>query len=93
MIAIVTAPELAQDVAGAELLLSRHAEHRVEIGSRSDALLAFYKTGNTLISQVHNFQLYFSNKEFLLIERRYIAFITYCLVTIIGSAGTTLSVL
>nr|XP_018898887.1 PREDICTED: spectrin beta chain, non-erythrocytic 1 isoform X2 [Bemisia tabaci] len=53
MIAIVTAPELAQDVAGAELLLSRHAEHRVEIGSRSDALLAFYKTGNTLISQGH----------------------------------------
>ena len=30
MIAKVTAPDLAQDVAGAEALLSRHQEHRAE---------------------------------------------------------------
>ncbi|XP_039289552.1 LOW QUALITY PROTEIN: spectrin alpha chain, non-erythrocytic 1-like [Nilaparvata lugens] len=53
MIAKVTAPELAHDVPGAEMLLSRHTEHRAEINSRADAFTAFYKTGNTLISQGH----------------------------------------
>lgn len=52
MIAKVTAPELAQDVAGAEALLSRHQEHRAEIDSRNDAFTSFYATGKILINQV-----------------------------------------
>lgn len=53
MIAKVTAPDLAQDVAGAEALLSRHQEHRAEIDSRNDAFTSFYATGNILIKQGH----------------------------------------
>lgn len=52
MIAKVTAPELVQDVAGAEVLISRHLEHQAEIGSRTDAFTAFYATGKQLINQV-----------------------------------------
>ncbi|XP_075227745.1 spectrin beta chain, non-erythrocytic 5 kst isoform X2 [Lycorma delicatula] len=53
MIAKVTSAELAHDVSGAELLISRHLEHRAEINSRSDAFTDFYATGNTLIKQGH----------------------------------------
>ncbi|XP_054271663.1 spectrin alpha chain, non-erythrocytic 1 isoform X2 [Macrosteles quadrilineatus] len=53
MIAKVTAPDLAQDVAGAEALISRHQESRAEIDSRSDAFTAFYATGRQLINQDH----------------------------------------
>lgn len=52
MIAKVTSPELAQDVAGAEALISRHMEHRAEINSREEAFSQFYTTGNALIKQV-----------------------------------------
>lgn len=52
MIAKVTSAELAQDVPGAELLISRHLEHKAEINSRSDAFTDFYATGNALIKQV-----------------------------------------
>lgn len=55
MIAKVTAPDLAQDVAGAEVLLSRHQEHRAEIETRAESFTAFYATGNTLINQVNTF--------------------------------------
>ncbi|XP_066903176.1 spectrin beta chain, erythrocytic isoform X2 [Halyomorpha halys] len=53
MIAKVTSPELAQDVAGAEALISRHMEHRAEINSREEAFSQFYTTGNALIEQGH----------------------------------------
>lgn len=52
MIAKVTAPDLAQDVAGAEALISRHQEYHAEIDSRVDAFTAFYATGRQLINQV-----------------------------------------
>ncbi|XP_073969406.1 spectrin beta chain, non-erythrocytic 5 kst isoform X2 [Rhodnius prolixus] len=53
MIAKVTSPELAQDVPGAEALISRHLEHRAEINSREEAFFQFYSTGGTLINQGH----------------------------------------
>ncbi|KAF6212345.1 hypothetical protein GE061_012867 [Apolygus lucorum] len=53
MIAKVTSPELAQDVSGAEALISRHMEHRAEINSREEAFVQFYSTGHTLIQQGH----------------------------------------
>ncbi|XP_057323872.1 spectrin beta chain, non-erythrocytic 1 isoform X4 [Microplitis mediator] len=53
MIAKVTAPELARDVPGAEILISRHNEYKVEIDSRQDEFYNFNKTGNTLIQQGH----------------------------------------
>lgn len=52
MIAKVTAPDLAQDVPGAEALISRHSEHKAEIDTRSDAFDKFYTTGKKLIDQV-----------------------------------------
>lgn len=52
MIAKITSPELAQDVPGAEALISRHMEHRAEINSREEAFSQFYTTGAHLISQV-----------------------------------------
>lgn len=52
MIAKVTAPDLAQDVPGAEALISRHSEHKAEIDTRSDAFEKFYTTGKQLIDQV-----------------------------------------
>ncbi|XP_024085304.1 spectrin alpha chain, non-erythrocytic 1 isoform X3 [Cimex lectularius] len=53
MIAKVTSPELAQDVSGAEALISRHMEHRAEIDSREEAFIQFYTTGNALVKQGH----------------------------------------
>lgn len=52
VMAKVTAADLAEDVDGAEKLLSRHEEHRAEISSRQDTLNRFYATGNDLIRQV-----------------------------------------
>jgi len=57
MIAKVTAPELAQDVPGAEALISRHLEHKAEIDTRVDAFDKFYSTGKQLISQVQSPQI------------------------------------
>lgn len=45
MLARVTAPELAADVAGAEQLLARHQEIRTEIDARQEDFTNFYKTG------------------------------------------------
>lgn len=58
MIAKVTSPELAQDVPGAEALISRHLEHFAEIKSREEAFAHFNNTGQILIKQV-NFFLYY----------------------------------
>lgn len=52
MIAKVTTPELSQDVSGAEALISRHAEYRSEIDTRTDAFTKFSQAGRKLIQQV-----------------------------------------
>jgi spectrin beta len=53
MIAKVTAPDLAQDVPGAEALLVRHEEHCAEIDTRADAFAQFSQTGHKLIAEGH----------------------------------------
>ncbi|KAL0275436.1 UNVERIFIED_CONTAM: hypothetical protein PYX00_003283 [Menopon gallinae] len=53
MIAKITAPDLAQDVAGAETLIARHTEHYAEIDSRSDEIAKFYADGAKLVNQGH----------------------------------------
>lgn len=52
MMAKITSPELASDVPGAELLISRHEEYQQEMGSRNEAFADFIDTGNKLIEQV-----------------------------------------
>lgn len=53
MLAKITAPELARDVAGAEALIARHAEHRVELDARKDELDLFFGDGAKLVKQGH----------------------------------------
>lgn len=53
MMAKITAPDLATNVAGAELLLLRIKEQRDEIRSRNDAFAKFYKNGEKLIKEKH----------------------------------------
>lgn len=53
MIAKITAPDLATNIAGAEALLSRIKEHRTEIDSRNDAFESFYRNGKRIISEKH----------------------------------------
>ena len=53
MMAKMTAPDLAQDVPGAEALKVRHKEHRAEIDSRTDAFTKFSETGHKLIAEGH----------------------------------------
>ncbi|XP_055309165.1 spectrin beta chain, non-erythrocytic 1 isoform X4 [Sitodiplosis mosellana] len=53
MIAKITAPDLATNVAAAEALLARIKEHRTEIDSRKDAFDNFYKNGHRIISEKH----------------------------------------
>ncbi|XP_043282558.1 spectrin beta chain, non-erythrocytic 5 isoform X2 [Venturia canescens] len=53
MVAKVTAQELARDVPGAEALILRHNEYKVEIDTRKDAFAKFYRIGNGLIEQGH----------------------------------------
>ncbi|KAL1131759.1 hypothetical protein AAG570_011372 [Ranatra chinensis] len=55
MIAKVTAPDLAQDVSGAEALISRHLELKAEISSRDEAFSEFYLIGSALIERGHVF--------------------------------------
>lgn len=53
MIAKITAPDLAQDVTGAEALIARHTEHYAEIIARSDEIAKFYADGDKLVHQGH----------------------------------------
>lgn len=53
MIAKITAPELANNVAAAEALLDRVREHRTEIDTRKDAFDSFYQNGQRIISGKH----------------------------------------
>lgn len=53
MIAKITAPDLAQDVPGAEALIARHTENFAEIDARSDEIAKFFSDGSKLVNQGH----------------------------------------
>lgn len=52
-LARVTAPELASDVSGAERLLARHQDIRVEIQAKEDAFNTLYSDGEKLVKEGH----------------------------------------
>ncbi|XP_014681189.1 PREDICTED: spectrin alpha chain, non-erythrocytic 1-like [Priapulus caudatus] len=54
MKAIISADELAKDVAGAEALLERHAEHKGEIDAREDSYQATVESGDKLLELGQN---------------------------------------
>lgn len=49
--AVLSADELAKDVAGAEALLERHQEHKGEIDARMDSFETATETGSVLVAQ------------------------------------------
>lgn len=53
MKAIISADELAKDVAGAESLLERHQEHKGEIDAREDSFIASTAAGRLLLEREH----------------------------------------
>lgn len=53
MKAIISADELAKDVAGAEALLERHQEHRGEIDAREDSFASTIEAGQQLLAREH----------------------------------------
>jgi spectrin alpha len=53
MMALVSSDELAKDVTGAEALLERHKEHRMEIDARSGTFQAFEMFGHQLLDKNH----------------------------------------
>lgn len=69
MIAKITAPDLANDVAGAEALLAKIKDHRAEIQSRNEAFENFYKDGQQLISDKH-FLAYEVQEKISILEQR-----------------------
>lgn len=48
MLAKITAPDLPQDVAGAETLIDRHNEYKAEIDAYQPTFEKFYKTGRSI---------------------------------------------
>lgn len=53
MMALITSHELATDVTGAEILLSRHKEYKSEIDTRLENFNKFYETGENIIATGH----------------------------------------
>uniref|UniRef100_T1IUQ9 Spectrin alpha chain n=1 Tax=Strigamia maritima TaxID=126957 RepID=T1IUQ9_STRMM len=53
MKSIISADELAKDVAGAEALLERHQEHKGEIDAREDSFRATAEAGQMLLTKNH----------------------------------------
>lgn len=53
MKAVISADELAKDVAGAESLLERHQEHRGEIDAREDSFKVSTEAGRQLLERKH----------------------------------------
>uniref|UniRef100_A0A182PG07 Spectrin beta chain n=1 Tax=Anopheles epiroticus TaxID=199890 RepID=A0A182PG07_9DIPT len=53
MLAKITAPDLAKDVAGAEALIGKIKEHRTEVDARKEAFEVFNRTGRKLIHDKH----------------------------------------
>lgn len=51
---VISSSELAKDVAGAELLLERHQEHKGEIDARDDSFQSTESEGKLLIEQLSN---------------------------------------
>ena len=56
--ALITGEEPAKDVAGAEALLARHAEHKAEIDEREKTFQTFNEMGKSL-----NFKGHFAARE------------------------------
>ncbi|XP_037798638.1 spectrin alpha chain-like isoform X2 [Penaeus monodon] len=54
MRAIISADELAKDVAGAEALLERHQEHKGEIDAREDSFKSTHAAGEMLVEKDHH---------------------------------------
>ena len=54
MRAIISADELAKDVAGAEALLERHQEHKGEIDAREDSFKTCREAGEKLVEKNHH---------------------------------------
>ena len=50
---IIQADELPQDVAGAEELLARHSEHKMELDARKHIFQSFQNKGKKLIAASH----------------------------------------
>ena len=50
---VISADELAKDVAGAEALLERHQEHKGEIDAREDSFRATAESGQQLLENNH----------------------------------------
>lgn len=69
MIAKITAPDLATNIAGAEALLSRIKEHRTEIDSRKDAFDKFYENGQRIINEKHFLSYEIQDKMHILKQR------------------------
>lgn len=72
MVAKITAPDLAKDVAGAEALLARVKDHRVEIESRNEAFDHFYRDGKKLIGDKHFLAHEVQEKIFVLQQRKHL---------------------
>ncbi|XP_066999614.1 spectrin beta chain, non-erythrocytic 5 isoform X3 [Anabrus simplex] len=70
MIAKITAPELTQDVAGAEALIIRHKEYFSEIDTRKEMFANFYMNGKALINQGHFLANEIEEKISVLEQRR-----------------------
>ncbi len=51
--ALVSSDELAKDVGGADMLLERHQEQRVEIDAKNPAFTAFESFGGQLLAKQH----------------------------------------
>lgn len=69
MIAKITAPDLATNIAGAEALLSRIKDHRTEIDSRKDAFDMFYENGQRIINEKHFLSYEIQDKMQILKQR------------------------
>lgn len=53
MLAKITAPELAKDVAGAEALIMKIKEHQAEVDAKEEIFDNFYRNGRKLIKEKH----------------------------------------
>ncbi|KAJ0169742.1 hypothetical protein K1T71_014348 [Dendrolimus kikuchii] len=69
-IARVTAPELATDVSGAETLLARHNDIRVEIEAKEDAFKTLYSDGEKLVKEGHFMSIEIEERMSILRGRR-----------------------
>lgn len=53
MMAIITSEEVARDLAGAEVMITRCKEHHAEIESKRDAVAKFQATGKAYVDNGH----------------------------------------